>query len=147
MLDTQSGVPFYKQIISLIENQIAEGTLVPGDKLPTVRSYAIELKVNANTVAKAYTELEKNNIVVTQVGSGTFIKEAADRLVVEKMNSEGDISKLLSGNNPFSLFKFELAKNHRDKLIKFLAIDTINKAKLLGFTKEEIAEYIKNMES
>lgn len=72
-LDMKSGVPFYKQIIFQVEMAIADGRLGKGAQLPTVRSLAVDLSINPNTVARAYAEMEIRNIVVTQQGSGTFI--------------------------------------------------------------------------
>lgn len=72
-LDPKSGVPFYRQIIDQIRYGIASGRWRVGEQLPTVRALAVELKVNLNTVAKAYRELEIQNILETQQGSGTFI--------------------------------------------------------------------------
>lgn len=72
-LDPASGVPFYRQIIRQIEHSIIGRKLEPGDRLPTIRSLAIELKINPNTIAKAYGELEIRGLVTTQVGSGTYI--------------------------------------------------------------------------
>ena len=72
-LDQASGIPFYRQIIQQIELSIISGRLKPGSRLPTIRSLAIELKINPNTIAKAYSELEIRGLVITQVGSGTFI--------------------------------------------------------------------------
>ena len=74
-LDTASGVPFYRQIIRRIADAVLAGTLPPGTRLPTIRSLASQLKINPNTIAKAYAELELRGIVTTQVGSGTFISE------------------------------------------------------------------------
>jgi GntR family transcriptional regulator len=73
MLDPRTGSPFYRQIIDQIKFGIATGKLAVGEQLPTVRSLAVELKVNLNTVAKAYKELEIQNILETHQGSGTFI--------------------------------------------------------------------------
>jgi len=72
-LDPKAGIPFYRQIIDQIKYGIASGNLKVGEQLPTVRSLAVELKVNLNTVSKAYKELEIRNILETQLGSGTFI--------------------------------------------------------------------------
>ena len=72
-LDTASGIPFYRQIIRRIEELVLAGTLPAGTRLPTIRSLAIQLKINPNTIAKAYAELELRGIVTTQVGSGTFV--------------------------------------------------------------------------
>lgn len=74
-LDTQSGVPFYRQVIQQIEYAILSGRMVTGDRLPTIRQLAVDLKINPNTIAKAYNELEIKGIVQTQVGSGTYISD------------------------------------------------------------------------
>lgn len=72
-LDPKAGSPFYRQIIDQIKFGIATGNLKVGEQLPTVRALAVELKVNLNTVAKAYKELEIQNILETHQGTGTFI--------------------------------------------------------------------------
>lgn len=74
-LDPKTGTPFYRQIIDQIKFGIAFGNLKTGEQLPTVRSLAVDLKVNLNTVAKAYKELEIQNVLETQQGTGTFINE------------------------------------------------------------------------
>jgi GntR family transcriptional regulator len=74
-LDQSNGVPIYRQIIQQIEYAILSGRMRPGDRLPTIRSLAVELKTNPNTIAKAYGELEILGILVTQVGCGTFISD------------------------------------------------------------------------
>ncbi len=74
-LDYSSGVPIYRQIIDQIRFGIASGQLKLGEQLPTVRALAVELKVNLNTVSKAYKELEIKNILETQQGTGTFIND------------------------------------------------------------------------
>jgi GntR family transcriptional regulator len=73
ILDPKAGTPFYRQIIDQIRFGIASGKLTVGEQLPTVRSLAVALKVNLNTVAKAYKELEIQNILETYQGTGTFI--------------------------------------------------------------------------
>lgn len=73
ILDPKAGVPFYRQIIDQIKFGIATGKLKVGEQLPTVRALAVDLKVNLNTVVKAYKELEIQNILETQQGTGTFI--------------------------------------------------------------------------
>ena len=74
-LDQSNGVPIYRQIIQQIENAILSNRMQPGDRLPTIRSLAVELKTNPNTIAKAYGELEIRGILATQVGSGTYISD------------------------------------------------------------------------
>jgi len=75
-LDPKAGAPFYRQIIDQIRFGIASGKLAVGEQLPTVRSLAVELKVNLNTVAKAYKELEIQDILATYQGTGTFIQKS-----------------------------------------------------------------------
>ncbi|MDR0376089.1 MAG: GntR family transcriptional regulator [Treponema sp.] len=72
-LETTSGTPIYRQIIQQIEYAILSERLKPGDRLPTIRALAVDLKINPNTIAKAYGELEIRGVLTTQVGSGTFI--------------------------------------------------------------------------
>ncbi|HEY9559932.1 MAG TPA: GntR family transcriptional regulator [Anseongella sp.] len=74
-LDPKTGTPFYRQIIDQIRFGIAAGKLKAGEQLPTVRSLAVDLQINLNTVAKAYRELEIQRVLETQQGSGTFISE------------------------------------------------------------------------
>ena len=83
LLDYSSGMPIYRQIIDQIRFGIASGQLKLGEQLPTVRALAVELKVNLNTVSKAYKELEIKNILETQQGTGTFISKT-DHVVTEK---------------------------------------------------------------
>jgi GntR family transcriptional regulator len=73
VLNPQSGVPIYRQIKDQVRYGIASGLLSPGEQLPTVRGLAVELKVNPNTVIRAYTELEREDILTTEQGTGTFI--------------------------------------------------------------------------
>jgi GntR family transcriptional regulator len=72
-LDAKSGVPIYRQIQDQIRYGIGSGKLLPGEQLPTVRALAVELKVNPNTVIKAYTELERQGVLTTEQGSGTYV--------------------------------------------------------------------------
>lgn len=75
ILDQTSGVPYYRQVIKQVEMAVADGRLSKGAKLPTVRSLAVHLQINPNTVARAYNEMEIRGIVNTQQGTGTFISE------------------------------------------------------------------------
>jgi GntR family transcriptional regulator len=94
VLDPKTGAPFYRQIIDQIKFGIASGKLAVGEQLPTVRSLAVELKVNLNTVAKAYKELEIQNILETYQGTGTFINKSEINLSdKEKQNKIQDICR------------------------------------------------------
>jgi GntR family transcriptional regulator len=93
-LDSASGVPVYRQIIQQIEYAILSGRMRPGDRLPTIRSLAVELKANPNTIAKAYGELEIRGILTTQVGSGTYISDK--KPVVEEDSLTRKIREVLA---------------------------------------------------
>jgi len=87
-LDFRSGLPIYIQIMNQIESQVLGGTLKPGDQLPTVRSMASELRVNFNTVARAYRMLDEARIISTQQGRGTYITEVPPPEVTERLRHE-----------------------------------------------------------
>lgn len=74
-LDFRSGAPIYTQIVEQVKQQVVSGELKPGDQLPTVRALALELRVNFNTVARAYRLLDEAGIISTQQGRGTYILE------------------------------------------------------------------------
>ncbi len=80
VLDPKAGTPYYRQIIDQIRFGIASGNLAINEQLPTVRALAVELKVNLNTVAKAYKELEIQKILETQQGTGTFISAVDNKI-------------------------------------------------------------------
>jgi GntR family transcriptional regulator len=79
-VDPASGLPIYLQILQQVKHRVATGALRTGEQLPSVRELAAHLRVNPNTVAKAYTELEREGVVETRRGSGTFVADAAPRL-------------------------------------------------------------------
>jgi GntR family transcriptional regulator len=72
-LDFRTGIPIYVQIIEQIKHLVETGVLRPGDQLPTVRQLAADLRVNFNTVARAYRLLDEAGIISTQHGRGTYI--------------------------------------------------------------------------
>ena len=74
-IDFKSGKPVYLQLADQIRYAAASGSLQPGDLLPSIRPLAEELRVNRNTVAKAYAELESQGIIETLPGKGCFLKE------------------------------------------------------------------------
>lgn len=118
-LDPKSGVPYYKQIILQVEMAIADGRLSQGERLPTVRSLAVDLSINPNTVARAYNEMEIRNIVVTQQGSGTFISDK--QVTIDAIERERVLT--------------EITRNY------------ITKAASYGFTLKEILDHIQELGS
>ncbi len=108
-LDPKAGVPFYRQIIDQIKFGIASGNLKIGEQLPTVRALAVDLKVNLNTVAKAYKELEIQHVLETQQGTGTFISNT-DFQISEKEKNR----KLQEICNEFSTIAFSYGFTVKD---------------------------------
>jgi GntR family transcriptional regulator len=84
-LDFRSGIPIYLQVVDRIKEMIADRRIKPGDQLPTVRALATELRVNFNTVARAYRILDEARIISTQQGRGTYILEMPPPETTEAM--------------------------------------------------------------
>jgi GntR family transcriptional regulator len=74
-VDAASPVPIYAQIVAQVRAGVAAGALLAGDALPSVRQLASELRINPNTVAQAYRELEREGLAFVQRGQGTFVAE------------------------------------------------------------------------
>ncbi len=74
-IDFKSGKPVYLQLVDQIRYAAASGVLRPGEPLPSIRPLAEELRVNRNTIAKAYGELESQGVIETLPGKGCFLKE------------------------------------------------------------------------
>jgi GntR family transcriptional regulator len=116
-IDFRSGLPIYTQIVNQVQAQIAGGILQPGDQLPTVRALAEALRVNFNTVARAYRILDEARIISTQQGRGTYITEIPPPKVTEKLRKES---------------------------LQALTQRYINEAMRLEFSKSEISEMFKD---
>lgn len=116
-LDATNGVPFYKQIILQVEMAIADGRLDTGDQLPTVRGLAVDLQVNPNTVARAYSELEIRGIVNTQQGTGTFISDQ----------------------------KVRISDVERERILAEITRSFVSHAASYGFSLEELSSYLKEL--
>ena len=74
-VDPTDPTPLYAQLDRCIRAAIASGQLKLGDRLPTVRQLAVDLRINANTVARVYAELERAGVLTTHRGVGTFVRE------------------------------------------------------------------------
>jgi DNA-binding transcriptional regulator YhcF (GntR family) len=95
-LDATSGDPPYHQVRAQIAVQVSSGRLAPGTRLPTVRALAAELGVAANTVARAYRELEHAGVVTTRGRAGTVVnRDGADRAAKEAARSYADAMRAL----------------------------------------------------
>ncbi len=74
-VDPHGGAPLYLQLTEQIKRAIAVGALAPGERLPTVKGLALDLKLNANTVARVYRELEREGVIATAPGRGSFVSQ------------------------------------------------------------------------
>ena len=88
-LDFRSRQPIYIQIVERIRQQVARGDLQPGDQLPTVRQLAADLRVNFNTVARAYRLLDEAGLISTQHGRGTYVWETPSPEITQHLRSQG----------------------------------------------------------
>ena len=88
-LDFRSGQPIYLQIVEQIRQMVVSGELQPGDQLPTVRQLATDLRVNFNTVARAYRLLDEAGLISTQHGRGTYVWEAPSPETLQQLRWQG----------------------------------------------------------
>lgn len=88
-LDFRSGVPVYVQLVEQVLQHLSNGSLKPGEQLPTVRQMAAELRVNFNTIARAYRMLDEAGLISTQQGRGTYFVDqpAAEKTALLKKDA------------------------------------------------------------
>jgi GntR family transcriptional regulator len=113
VLDPKAGIPFYRQIIDQIRYGIVSGRLRVGEQLPTVRALAVDLKINLNTVSKAYKELEIQDVLETQQGTGTFV----NKVVVDLPENERT-KKLEDICNEFSTIAYSYGFSINDIIVE-----------------------------
>ncbi len=118
-LDHGSDSPLYRQIVDHLWPKVAEGVLEPGERLPTVRQWAIDLGVHPDTVARAYKELELLGVVVRRAGEGTFVGlKPPNRNEIER---QADLERVCHG--------------------------MLAQAETLGFTFDELLETLSQLQS
>jgi GntR family transcriptional regulator len=103
----QRGLAVYLQIQAQIERRIAAGSLAPGDPLPSVRTLAKQLRINPNTVVRAYRELEHLGLVETRHGEGTFVAAGAGRRAQASTLVEGHAEQYVSAAKELGLTQTE----------------------------------------
>jgi GntR family transcriptional regulator len=89
LVDFRSSEPIYLQIARQIEQLMTRGELQPGDQLPTVRQLATELRINFNTVTRAYHVLDEASLISTQRGRGTYVWETPSDETTRRIRVEG----------------------------------------------------------
>jgi GntR family transcriptional regulator len=118
VIDYRSGVPIYVQIVEQVRQRVSTGELRPGDQLPTVRQMATDLRVNFNTVARAYRLLDEAGLISTQQGRGTYIWEGPTE---------------------------ETLKQLKKKSLEELARTYLDEAGRLGYSLEDALEELKHI--
>ncbi|HTX58454.1 MAG TPA: GntR family transcriptional regulator [Verrucomicrobiae bacterium] len=113
-VDPRSGVPIYLQIIEQIKRSVALGVLQTGEQLPTVKQLALDLTINPNTVAKAYRDLEREQVIETFAGRGSFVRN-------------GGVSEAKTAISDVAAKAFETA---------------VRDARALGLSKEDVRDLI-----
>ena len=114
-IDSRDATPIYAQLERAIRVAIATGKLKAGEQLPTVRQLAVDLRVNANTVAKVYLALERDAVVETKRGVGTFIAAPGPSATQQP---------------------------HRERRLNELVERLITDAATLGYSAREIAQHL-----
>ena len=118
-IDFRSGIPIYLQVVERIKERIAGGSLPLGSQLPTVRSLALELRVNFNTIARAYRILDEVGIISTQQGRGTYVMEISPPEVSEKIRQKALLAltqRYLADANRLGASPEELSEIMKDKV-------------------------------
>ncbi len=95
-IDYQDKRPIYEQVVEKMQNLIVKGALEADIKLPSVRTMAMELSINPNTIQRAYAELEKNGFIYTVKGRGNFVSERSIWMQEEKMETLKRVSDAVS---------------------------------------------------
>lgn len=113
---TTGTIPIYRQIIDYFELEIASGRLKSGEKIDSIRSLAVQFKVNPNTVQKSLLELERSGYIYTDRTNGKFVTD--DEKVIKKLNRS---------------------------IIKTLSKDFVDGVRLLGFDYETVIEHLKDI--
>ena len=120
-VNPRDPTPLHAQLERSIRAAIASRRLRPGDQLPTVRQLAVALRINANTVAKVYAELERGGILETRRGVGTFVRARQDGILTRA------------------------SKQSRERELRAFADRFLAEAHNLGFSLDEVIEHLTDM--
>ena len=117
-LDKNSPVPFYRQIADIILAGISSGRMSAGDQLPTIRDLAVRLRVNPNTVVKAFSQLQVLGVLDTQQGSGVYVRRQPEET---------------------------LSRERKEQALVALCSDFVSRAQLLNVGIDELIGYLAGM--
>lgn len=119
-INVEDPTPIYAQLERAIRFAIATERLRVGEQLPTVRQLAVDLKINANTVAKVYAELERTGVLETRRGIGTFVKAREDASILRGM------------------------KRDRQRELRAFADRILTEAHGMGFSLDEVLDHLES---
>jgi len=121
VIDSRDKRAIYEQIVDRLSDLMLIGALEPGDKLPSVRSLAVDLSINPNTIQKAYIELERQGYVYSVKGVGSFvadmdvIKENKKSIIYKELEELVDKSRKIISKEEFCKKVEEFYPEHKAK--------------------------------
>ena len=107
-IDYQSKLPLYEQIAQRFQTLILKGVLAPGGQMPSVRTLAVELSINPNTIQKAYSLLEQQGYIYPVKGRGNFVSESSALVQLEKESLLEDVRRLAEEGKELGIQRTEL---------------------------------------
>ena len=115
-IDFRDKRPIYEQIVSGIEKEILLGLMAPDEPLPSVRSLAVELSINPNTIQKAYRQLETDGYTYSVSGRGSFVGNTGELLKIKREETLKEVTRLLKEAVSLDISKDEINKAVREAL-------------------------------
>lgn len=125
-VNPRSSTPIYLQLVQGIKEAIARGVLISGDRLPTVRELASEIRINPNTIAKAYSRLEQEGVIETMRSRGTFVAAGSSFVNLEQ--------------------RYQKLTEHMQAMLVEAYHMGISQAELEQFIKEQLRDWEKQRE-
>ena len=108
ILDYKDTRPIYEQVVDKLQKLIINGILEPDSRMPSVRSLAMELSINPNTIQKAYAELERQDFIYTVKGRGSFVSDDGKLVETRKRECLEEILRLVREVLELGMTKMEL---------------------------------------
>ena len=107
ILDYRDTRPLYEQIVDKFQTLILKGVLEPNSRMPSVRSLAVELSINPNTIQRAYSELERTGFIYTVKGRGNFVSDSSALVQQKKDSLLDEFKRLVTGGKELGIRKAE----------------------------------------
>lgn len=122
-LDFSSGIPVYRQIANLLYFEIGNGNLREGDRLPTIKDLAELFKINPNTVAKAYRELDQKGVIASRRGDGSFVSALTGpltNLTPKQKRAKLDelFGRVIAETKAYGITEQELYKHIQERMVE-----------------------------